>query len=411
MKPCTVKGRPITFASLFCGCGGLDIGFIRRGFKCVAAFDNDPVAIRTHILNFGCPAAIRDLSSGPLDLCGTHKLDVLLAGSPCQGFSTAGKRRLRDPRNALLNKAGRIAVRLRPQVFLAENVCGVLAEPHKQHWDHLGSILRRAGYRTATLKCRTHMLGMAQTRTRVILIAWLNGANPSFRFPECPATPLRVAFKGVESCSDHEPQSLPAGSRLRQILSRIGPGQKLSNVRSGPRSVHTWHIPEVFGTTTSSEREVLEVILRLRRRERTRTTGDADPVRPQSVDKVLGRPVGSDIKSLVAKGFLRKIGGRYDLRHTFNGKFRRLAWDKPSLAVDTRFGDPRYFVHPDEDRGLTVREAARIQGFPDDFRFLGSKRQQYRLIGNAVPPPLAEVLADVVKEIVMVGEKDARQTE
>jgi DNA (cytosine-5)-methyltransferase 1 len=97
--------------------------------------------------------------------------------------------------------------------------------------------------------------------------------------------------------------------------------------------------------------------------------------------------------SLIAKGFVRCKGELYDLTHTFNGKYRRLRWDDAAPTVDTKFGDPRLFLHPAEDRGFTVREAACLQGFPLSFIFEGSPRQQHRMIGNAVPPPTAEIIA------------------
>src|SRR5258708_3791391 len=99
---------------------------------------------------------------------------------------------------------------------------------------------------------------------------------------------------------------------------------------------------------------------------------------------------------LIAKNYIRRVGDCFDLVHTFNGKFRRLRWDQPSLTVDTRFSSPRYFLHPEEQRGFTIREAARIQGFPDDFIFFGESKAQIRHIGNAVPPPVAYQLADLI---------------
>ena len=106
------------------------------------------------------------------------------------------------------------------------------------------------------------------------------------------------------------------------------------------------------------------------------------------------------MEGLIAKGYLRRVEEGIDLVGTFNSKFRRLAWDKPSCTVDTRFGAPRYFLHPSQQRGFTVQEAARIQGFPDRYVFQGNEQAQYRVIGNAVPPPLGSFAADIVTQLL-----------
>lgn len=107
--------------------------------------------------------------------------------------------------------------------------------------------------------------------------------------------------------------------------------------------------------------------------------------------------------SLIHKGYIRRTGDECDLVGTFNGKYRRLSWSEPSYTVDTRFGAPRYFLHPDEQRGFTVREAARIQGFRDDYIFHGNEAAQYRVIGNAVPPPLAVQAAEFTRQLLDVA--------
>jgi DNA (cytosine-5)-methyltransferase 1 len=385
--------RP-TFGSLFSGCGGFDIGFQQQGFVCKGAFDNDAVAVANYNNNLAPKAALCDLTSDCSSVMALRGVDLLIAGAPCQGFSIAGKRNVNDPRNSLLVKAGHIALKLNPQIFIAENVTGVLAPPHGQHWRTLEELLVSAGYRTMTLRLHAHKLGMAQIRTRVVLIATRRGhVNGHFQISEVPGKILREVLNGVGRCEDHAPKLLPAGSASHLIASHIRPGQKLCNVRSGANSVHTWDIPEVYGKVTRSERRVLEAVLRLRRRERIRSVGDADPVLVSSVNRIVGGCATSEFSSLLEKGYLRKVGRRYDLANTFNGKFRRLSWNHPSLTVDTRFGSPRYFLHPEANRGLTVREAARIQGFPDNYRFEGSDAQKYRMIGNAVPPPMAATLA------------------
>jgi DNA (cytosine-5)-methyltransferase 1 len=237
-------------------------------------------------------------------------------------------------------------------------------------------------------------------RRRVVLIAWNTGKEIDINLPVVEGGTLRTAISDINGAPNHNVKPLPKGSEQYQIAKQIKPGQKLSNVRGGPRAVHTWDIPSVFGRVTARERTILEVLMHIRRRQRIRTVGDADPVTRRALEQAMGHRVDSLLSSLINKGYVRQIGKRFDLQQTFNGKFRRLQWDAPSLTVDTRFGNPRYFLHPTENRGFTVREAARIQGFPDSFIFLGSEVSQFRLIGNAVPPPLAKCLATTIVNLL-----------
>lgn len=340
-----------------------------------------------------------DLSNGGAALDGLHGLEVLLAGPPCQGFSTAGKRGLDDPRNHLLVRAGEIALALAPSVFVVENVTGVVKGKHAKYWWALHGMLESGGYRTTDIKCDVTSLGLAQMRTRMVMIAWNSDRDLRPVLVERPGSTLRQALNGLPpDAANHAPVALRPGSDQARIARCIAPGQKLCNVRGGPRSVHTWNIPEVYGAVTEREKQVLTALLRLRRRLRIREFGDADPVSARALAAHLGRVVATDIKSLLAKGYVRRIDGRYDLRHTFNGKSRRLHWDAPSYTVDTRFTDPRYFLHPEQDRGFSVREAARLQGFPDTFCFDDGKKQQASMVGNAVPPPLGHALALLIRE-------------
>lgn len=394
--------RP-TFASLFCGCGGFDLGFSQAGYRCTAAFDINPVAIDVYRANLGPVGEVRDLSKSCAGLSGLEKIDVLLAGPPCQGFSTMGKRELNDPRNHLLLVAGKIAAKVRPKVLIVENVIGVFSGRHKKYWDTLVEMLRATGYHTAELRCDASEHGVPQIRRRAILLAWRTAKNIVPVLSPKPIKNLRDALSNINGAPNHCPKVLPPKSDPALIAGHIGSGQKLCNVRNGARSVHTWDVPEVFGSVTQKEREVLETILRLRRRSRVRDFGDADPVLASQVSKELGSASTSILEKLILKGYIRKMDRRYDLTHTFNGKYRRLSWDTPANTVDTRFIDPRYFLHPEEDRGFTVREAARIQGFPDSFSFHGSQRDQIQLVGNAVPPPLARSLAAFVHDVLLGG--------
>ena len=382
-----------TFGSLFCGCGGFDLGFIQSGFQCKAAFDVDPLVIDVYRRNLGLVVEQCDLSDPSFKATRLRGIDVLIAGSPCQGFSTAGKRDYEDPRNHLLLTAGHIAAAAAPKVFIAENVQGVIAGGHRQYWDRLHQILKSAGFVTTDICCDASQLGVPQFRKRIVLIAHRIKSSIRVELPTVNGGMVRDAIGTMRGTLNHEPRLLVAGSSLAMIARQIEQGQKLCNVRAGPRSVPTWSIPSAFGRTTRSERRILEALRLLRRQDRIRPIGDADPVARSRLEKGVGHPLNGELVSLVNKGYLRRVGKRYDLTHTFNGKCRRVRWDTPSPTVDTRFGDPRYFLHPDEDRGFTVRQAARIQGFPDTFIFEGPERSQFRMVGNAVPPPMAAILA------------------
>jgi DNA (cytosine-5)-methyltransferase 1 len=263
-------------------------------------------------------------------------------------------------------------------------------------------MLRLNGYFTADLRCEATSLGVAQIRRRMVMIAWQHKLVSNLDPNAVPGGVLRDVLGGISDAPNHIARPLASNSPLALIASNIRPGQKLSNVRGGPRSVHTWSIPEVFGKTNAEERHILEALLKLRRQNRRRMFGDADPVSAAVLNRVFRRPMSKVLESLVCKGYVRRCGRFYDLVHTFNGKYRRLSWDLPSPTVDTRFGDPRYFLHPSENRGFSVREAARIQGFPDRFLFDGPERAAYRMIGNAVPPPVGSSLAKLVRQRILV---------
>lgn len=390
----------MNFASLFSGCGGFDIGFKSQGFHSLGAYDSDPEACDNFRANVDNQIAIVDLRSGIPNEHELHGLDVLIAGPPCQGFSTAGRRNVDDERNHLVTLTSDLAIRLRPKVLVVENVPGVLAGDHSRYWNKMNATMRAAGYRTHTIRCQASDLGMAQIRKRILFFAWRTERDVDFTTPVLSAGDLRTTLDGVRGQANHRPKRLKVNSREWNIARRIRPGQKLSNVRGGENSVAAWDIPEVFGLVSEHERTVLELLRRLRRQERKRNHGDADPVSLDRLESALGERFHCIVEDLVAKGYLRRVDGGVDLAGTFNGKFRRLSWDKPSCTVDTRFGSPRYFLHPSYPRGFTVREAARLQGFDDSYVFSGNERAQYRIIGNAVPPPLGAFAAEISKRLL-----------
>jgi len=394
--------KNLSFISLFSGCGGLDVGFVESGFTCKRAFDIDKNVVDVHRLNLGESAVVADLTTiSKSELLSKGKPTVVIAGSPCQGFSTAGKRRLDDPRNSLLLHAGHLALEIKPKVFVAENVSGALSGEHKTYWDQLESLLRSDGYSTVTLRLNASQLGLAQLRSRIFMIAWKGSKTPNLDFHNSSPKTLSEVLEGVDGLPQHDELLLAKTSAHYQISKRIKPGQKLCNVRGGSSSIHTWDIPEVFGKITEQERSILKTTMKLRRTERLRNFGDADPVAIESLRREFGSNADVLVESLITKGYMRRIEERFDLANTFNGKYRRLDWNSVSLTVDTRFGDPRYFLHPSKHRSFTVREAARIQGFPDWFVFPGRPVDSYRMIGNAVAPPMAKHISSIVRGLLI----------
>lgn len=397
MTPQTYNKDVPTVASLFSGCGGFDLGFQQQGFRLIAAFDIDPHLVRTYNENVAPVATVSDLSLETPHV----RPDVLLAGAPCQGFSTAGKRILNDPRNDLLVRAGKIALALMPRVFILENVPAAISGRHGTRWEYVEELLRSNDYSVSRILAYGPSSGVPQRRKRLFLLSWRGADTIRCDPPPINAPTLRHTLDGVDGLSGHDPKPLHPGSRDQMIARRISPGQKLCNVRVSAAAVPTWDIPEVFGNITQQEREVLGAIAKLRRRNRRRTFGDADPVLPSTVTTFLKRNCDANVRRLIKAKYLRPIGKYIDLTHTYNGKYRRLSLESISPTVDTHFGDPKLFLHPTSDRGLTPREAARIQGFNDDFVIKGSRSRNFRMIGNAVPPPMASRLATFVRDTIL----------
>lgn len=382
------------FASLYCGAGGLDLGFMAAGYQCVAAFDADPEAVATYNRNLGHHATVVDLCTNGANVAKSLACaDVVLAGPPCQGFSTAGRNDPDDERNLHLQRVAQLAAGSAAKVVVIENVKGLLGAKYRPQLDSCLETLRESGFQVSCRLFDLSEYGVAQTRRRVIILG-TRGVEPVNldKIRKREKRTLRHAIGHIGKQTNGE-GGVRLTARDTDIASHIAPGQRLTNVRSGPRSVHTWTIPEVFGEVSEEDESVLTAISRLRRRHRMREIGDADPVRAEQVSQYVGGKSESILHSLVDRGYVRCIDGRFDLTHTFNGKYKRLEWGECAPTVDTRFVEPRYFLHPEECRGFSVAEMAALQDFPSGYVFPDCVTTSSRLIGNAVPPRFAKALA------------------
>lgn len=393
------RTKAIGVTSLFSGCGGLDLGFARNGFFIDQAFDRDQQAVQCYNENHRSSAQQYEIDES---FGKSIPSEIIVAGPPCQGFSTGGGYREADPRNDLLITTCKIAVHAAPKLIVIENVSALTNTRNRAYFLTALNVLTDAGYYVDWSLLAADDFGVPQRRKRIVIIARSEGRTFT---GVAPPKKTRVVLGDVllnipSDAKNHLPQILPPQSRHATIARHIKPGQKLCNVRAGSASVPTWAIPDCFGQTAQIEQNILETIRSLRRQSRTRTWGDADPVSLSTILQALPEATEADIMHLLSTGFLRKVGEKIDIKNTFNGKYRRLKMDELSPTVDTRFGDVQLFLHPTEDRSLTVREAARIQGFPDDFVFPEADKVAFRLIGNAVPPPLAESVSEMCRSLL-----------
>ncbi len=422
---------PYTVVSLFSGCGGKDLGFAEAGFSIIWANDCERAACETYEKNIGPHIVCGDVREVGSDHI--PDADVVMGGFPCQGFSIVGTRRLNDERNSLYRELKRVVRDKNPSFFVAENVRGLLNLAGGRVITAMLEEFRGLGYRVDYKLLNARDYGSPQHRERVFIIGNRLGVPNLFPTPTHAASTsdgeqqlafgfadesekkayrtLRDAIGDIEQLGglpNHEIETdwMERRAHFLKIMRHLRPGQKLCNVRLGPRSVFTWDIPEVFGRTTPKEKKVLEAIAG-NRRKKVYGKKDGSPL-PLSVieDLVLFANVERVVASLVEKRYLVRVGDCFELKNAFNGIFRRLRWDEPSEAVLTVFASPRYYVHPSQERSFSVRECARIQDFPDDFVFQGTLKEQYTQVGNAVPRLLAKAVA---KEVWMALEEAAHR--
>jgi DNA (cytosine-5)-methyltransferase 1 len=342
---------------LFSGCGGLSLGFQKAGFEILAAYDSWEPAIATYRANFRHAAHLAELDERTV----LPPAAVIMGGPPCQGFSSAGRRQAGDERNSLVRVFAELIVRHKPSAFVFENVEGFLTQAQGRFVFDLLDPLVGAGYRIHLRKINAAHYGVPQHRKRVIAIGGL-GWDPIF--PE--HTHSALGAPGARLANGYH---LPFTPTLEETLSDL-PAATLGT--NGDR-VFPDHRCIPFNEADRQRAQMLKPGQRMRdlpealwhesyRRRAYRRVMDGTPSEQRG-----GAPAG----------------------------LRRLSADEPSKAITG--GALRDFVHPTEDRPLTIRECARLQTFPDDFQFVGNQSEKIQMIGNAVPVRLARRIAETLK--------------
>ena len=343
---------------LFAGAGGMTLGFVDErysgGFESVWAIDLDEQAVDTYRENFGDHAECGDLEAWLREGKPIPEADVVIGGPPCQGFSLLNKNRVGDARRALWMPFMDVVERSNAKAFVIENVKELIRSDEylaiKQRADQMGfeivgDVLHAVNY------------GAPQSRRRAVIIGWKRSMNAVIDFPPEPShvppdtASNKPAWKTVADAIADLPE--PVGTSIRE---NVG------------------HLDLHFGRKPTS--------LSVKRYKSVPYGGnrfDLQRVAPE----------------ITPDCWIRKTSGGTDL-------FGRLWWERPSVTIRTEFFKPEKgrYLHPEQDRPITHREAARLMGVPDDFRFVGTKVGIARQIGNAVPPDLAAAIADVVKQLL-----------
>lgn len=346
----------ITVVDLFCGAGGLGLGFRDRGFDVTFAADNFSAAVQTYRRNVGDhieEMAVQWDTSLP-------SADLIVGGPPCQGFSSAGLRKPGDARNTLVAVFAHLIAKHRPKAFVFENVEGFLTGENGRWVTDLLDPLTRAGYCIHLRKVNAANYGVPQHRKRVLAIGGL-GWDPGF-----PAPTHRAAGAPGASLVGGE---LPWCESTAAALAGLPPvadspetALLADHFSRPPKEMDRRRFAALLGGQTMKDLPE-ELWHETYRRRAFRRVKDGTPTERRG-----GAPSG----------------------------LRRLVADLPSKAITS--GATSEFVHPTEPRTLSLRECARLQTFPDSFEFCGTQAQRALLIGNAVPPRLASVIASHMED-------------
>lgn len=342
------------------------MGFNRAGFKILAALDHDQPSCETYARNFGgTDVRQADVTSTDWDdLLADHQLqpgelEVLIGGPPCQGFSTAGKRFWDDPRNHLLKSYVEALRTIQPKWFLMENVEGLLTTKQGDYVLHAVEAFISLGYRIRIEKVYSHEYGVPQRRKRVLIVG--NRLGIDFDFP-VPTTPISGAiFRDSANTFDSAVAGLPPA--------------------------HAFASPSATNGTTPQGHYFIP----------------QSGINQQRIESLLPGQTMKDLPDhLQHESFKRRANRRVmdgtpsEKRGGAPSGLKRLIGSEPSLTITS--ASTREFVHPAQDRCLTIRECARLQGFPDEFEFCGSAADQIKQIGNAIPPLLAETFARHIRK-------------
>lgn len=445
-------GEPPRVLDLFAGAGGLSLGFQRAGFRIDGAVELDPLAARTHARNFhpGEPGVARDITRLEPDELGFDAIDVLVGGPPCQAYARVGRAKLReiadhpsafriDPRGNLYLRYLAWVKALRPLALLVENVPDILHYGHHNVVEEMVDALDGLGYDARYSLINSAFHGCPQMRDRVFLIAYRRELGAAVRFPRATrflrlprgyAGTRAVALKYVDLFggagyvpADPGDAGLPGPVTAREAIGDLPPIQGAA-VRRGTRrfvELSRYAAPEDFSAYAMTMRRwpgfaagegVYDHVIRALPRDvpifRAMRPGAEYPEAHATALGLAAQEAerrGLQINGTDRQELFARMVPPYDVRK-FPNRWWKLEPDQPVRTLMAHIGKDTYsHIHWDSEqaRTISVREAARLQGFPDGFVFEGTMNPAFRQIGNAVPPLMAAAIAEVMLETLRLA--------
>ena len=375
------SAKDMCMIDLFCGAGGLSLGFVQAGFYAALANDIEPCCVDTYAHNHPetprdhiILGDIRDVVVDLEKLMDSKTVDVVVGGPPCQGFSTANRQRLiDDPRNYLYKNYIEVVKKLQPKFFVMENVKGMLGVS-----DQVKEDFKQIGY---TVECKVFNakdFGVPQNRERLIYIGNRIGADNITLIEEIDAI--------ADSSKPHVLKDALLGLRPLEASRKRNATEEDSDI-SG-KKIESNSSPETNDYIESiNEGQVIKVVCN----HKARYNNDRDI-------EIFGRLDQGDRSDDPKIADIMPYTRRSNI---FKDKYYKLEENKvcKTITAHMKF-DCNMYIHPTQARGLTPREAARVQSYPDDYFFRGAYTKTYMQIGNSVPPLLGRAIATVVKKYI-----------
>lgn len=351
-----------TVIDLFAGVGGLSLGFEMAGFDVVLANEYDESIAQAYKLNHpNTKMIVADIGDLPIEETFAEyrgKIDVVIGGPPCQGFSQKGQRKsINDERNFLFKYFVSVVGYIRPRYFVMENVPNLLTTENGFFKKEIIEMFSEHGYALETDTLNAADYGVPQNRRRAVILGKLGDSAPA-----------------MPKALDYKVSIWDAISDLAYLES--GEGEEIDIYRNPPQSDYQ---------------------RRLRAGSDMLYNHKATKHSDLAIQRLKMIPPNSGKEVLPEEHLTKSI---------YSGTWTRMGKEEVSVTITTRFDTPSSgkFTHPYLHRAITVREAARIQSFPDTFKFIGTKGSQMKQVGNAVPPLLAQAIASVIMNDMTGGE-------